>query len=197
MLRQIEIAVAPEAEDPVHEDESFSTEDARQELERLRKDERPAVAPTDASGMCAIPAGVPYLPEGLRITAEMKQLLSTLLTAGDKRVGFCGMGGIGKTTISTWLVREDSTRKQFAQIVWVALGQEPNLEKLQELVHLELTGNKFDGELTPAERQVVLKQAMAGENLLLVLDDLVSKTGSLLSVFPYELPRQSWTHRAE
>eukprot|EP01043_Picozoa_sp_COSAG02_P075351 COSAG02_NODE_15501_length_1165_cov_1.338649_1_plen_141_part_10 len=78
----------------------------------------------------------------------------------------------GKTTISTWLVLKESTRKQFTQIVWVALGQEPNLENLQELVYLELTSSKFEGEPTPAERRVLLKQAMAGKVLLLVLDDL-------------------------
>ena len=82
------------------------------------------------------------------------------------------MACAGKTTISTWLVREESTRKQFKQIVWIVLGQEPNLEKLQELVHLELTGQKFEGEPTPEEKLVLLKHAMNGRNLLLVLDDL-------------------------
>eukprot|EP01043_Picozoa_sp_COSAG02_P075352 COSAG02_NODE_15501_length_1165_cov_1.338649_2_plen_103_part_00 len=83
------------------EDESadaFSTEDVRQELERLRKDERPATMLTDAGSKCAISANVPNLPEGLRITTEMQQLLSTLLSAENRRVGFCGMGGIGPIT---------------------------------------------------------------------------------------------------
>ena len=178
---------------------SFPAEDAREELERLRKDEQPATASLDTGGKCAIPAYVPDLPAGVRITAEMKQLLSTLVTSDKKRVGFCGcararvcvlsacpcdsivispvtvhirMGGIGKTTISTWLVREDSTRKVFNQIVWIPFGQEPNLEKLQDLVHMELTGNKFEGDPDATERLLLLKQAMAGKNLLLVLDDL-------------------------
>ena len=53
-----------------------------------------------------------------------------------------------------------------------SLGQEPNLEKLQDLVHMELTGSKFEGDPDAAERLLLLKQAMAGKNLLLVLDDL-------------------------
>eukprot|EP01045_Picozoa_sp_COSAG04_P015045 COSAG04_NODE_1165_length_7994_cov_50.104370_3_plen_574_part_00 len=149
-----------------------SAEDAREELERLRKDEQPAAASADSGGMCALPIQVPKLPAGLRITTEMKQLMSALLTSSNKRIGFCGMGGIGKTTISTWLVREEGTRKKYDQILWIPLGQQPNLEKLQELMHLELTDSKFDGDPTPEEKLMALKKAMAGKNLLLVLDDL-------------------------
>ena len=76
----------------------FSSDDARQELERLRKDQCPAVVPKGEDDMCAVPAVVPYLPQGLRITSERQQLCSTLLTAENKRVGFCGMGGIGPIT---------------------------------------------------------------------------------------------------
>ena len=100
------------------------------------------------------------------------------------------MGGIGKTTTSTWLIRQESTRKAFEQIVWVPLGQEPNMVKLQELVHLELTGNKFDGDPDAAERLVLLKQAMSGKKLLLVLDDLWSAHFSLNNAlkFSYGMP---------
>ena len=98
LLRQIEIAVRLEGDnyesgvDHMH----FSADDAREELERLRKDEHPKESLTAAGGLCALPAQVPDLPEGLRITTEMKQLLSALLTSAHSRIGFCGMGGIGK-----------------------------------------------------------------------------------------------------
>ena len=38
-----------------------------------------------------LPAQVPDVPEGLRITAEMKQLPAALLTSAKSRIGFCGM----------------------------------------------------------------------------------------------------------
>ena len=82
------------------------------------------------------------------------------------------MACLGKTTIATWVVRDDRTRKQFTQIVWIALGQQPNLEQLQELIYLQLTDQKFEDKTTPTEKQVLLKKAMAGMKLLLVLDDL-------------------------
>ena len=54
--------------------------------------------------------------------------------------------------MSTYLVHDEGTRKLFAQIVWVALGQEPNLAQLQESVHVQLTGQTFDGQPTPEEK---------------------------------------------
>jgi hypothetical protein len=181
LLRQIELAISPEDGD--HDaygdyaggggggQDLFSAEDAREELERLRNDAQPPAISTTAGGMCALPAQVPDLPEGLRITPEMKQLLAALLTSAV-RIGFCGMGGIGKTTISTWLVRQQGTRNQFEQVCWLPLGQEPNLPALQELLHVQLTGGTFDGDPTPESKLEHLQQAMAGKKLLLVLDDL-------------------------
>ena len=81
-------------------------------------------------------------------------------------------GGIGKTTVSTYLVHEEGTRKRFERVVWVALGQEPNLAQLQESVHVQLTGQAFDGQPTAEEKLEALRQAMAGKDVLLVLDDL-------------------------
>jgi hypothetical protein len=60
-------------------------------------------------------------------------------------------------------VREEATRKQYEQIVWVTLGQEPNIVKQQELLHLELVGKPFEGEPTAEEKIVLLKQVMAGK----------------------------------
>ena len=93
--------MAPEGWQEDHDEASaaaeaaaFSAEDMREELERLRKDEQPAAAAGAAGvagGLCVLPAQVLDLPEGLRITAEMKQLLAALLTSEKSRIGFCGM----------------------------------------------------------------------------------------------------------
>jgi hypothetical protein len=179
LLRQIELAVNPDH--MAAAEGGFSVSDTREELERLRKDEQPAMAMRGeggggfaqrSGGMCVLPAQVPGLPDGLRIIPEMRQLLSSLMTSDKGRVGFCGMGGIGKTTISAWIVRQESVRRQFEVIAWVALGQEPNLEKLQSLVMMQLTGSDFDGDPTPEMKQEALKKAMHGKDALLVLDDL-------------------------
>lgn len=102
LLRQIEISVTLEEGDDFDGTSIFfSADDAREELERLRKDEQPAANLAAAGGVCALPAQVPALPDGLRVTPEMKQLLSALLTPSHshgRKLGFCGMGGIGKVS---------------------------------------------------------------------------------------------------
>ena len=62
LLRQIEIAVAPDEDQGDASATDFSAEVAREELERLRKDEQPA-AVSSAGGICALPIQVPDLPE--------------------------------------------------------------------------------------------------------------------------------------
>jgi hypothetical protein len=177
VLKQITIAVSSQPGDDGLDagDAGFSVDDAREELERLRAEETPAApTATDADGMCPLPMQVPALPDGLQVSAEMKQLRELLLTPSRKKtkLSFCGMGGVGKTTISAWLVREREVRGQFGQVVWATLGQEPNLHTLQEAVHSQLTGKPF-GEAE--ERKEQLRQAMAGKAVLLVFDDLWEK----------------------
>ena len=60
--------------------------------------------------------------------------------------------GVGKTTVSSWLVRRDDVRAQFDAIAWVPLGQTPNIGKCQEQLHLELTGSELSLELDQEER---------------------------------------------
>eukprot|EP01052_Picozoa_sp_SAG31_P051243 SAG31_NODE_12078_length_970_cov_1.824340_2_plen_134_part_01 len=83
-----------------------------------------------------------------------------------------GMGGIGKTTVSSWLARQDDVRKQFDVMAWVSLGQNPNIDKCQELLHLQLTSKEMNGEIGQEERQEKLRQAMTGRKVVLFLDDL-------------------------
>ena len=65
--------MAPDEDDHNASAADVSADDAREELERLRKDEQPAAASAESGGMCKLPGQVPDLPEGLRITTEMKQ----------------------------------------------------------------------------------------------------------------------------
>eukprot|EP01051_Picozoa_sp_SAG22_P002544 SAG22_NODE_115_length_19315_cov_10.458368_5_plen_1113_part_00 len=163
----------------------FTMTEMRGELMRLQAELDTAAAPRaaaerpSAGGACRLPAGVPDLPPGLQISTEMKELLETLVVealasgaGGDIRVGFWGQGGVGKTTISAWLVRQPPVRGRFSHIGWCPLGQSPNIERLQEMLHLQLTGEELDSEASTEQRQEKLTQAMAGKNLLLVLDDL-------------------------
>eukprot|EP01052_Picozoa_sp_SAG31_P030464 SAG31_NODE_3127_length_4646_cov_6.057620_2_plen_484_part_00 len=163
----------------------FTAQEVKEELDRLRVDleaanSRPKSVVRRSAGqrklpghLCELPAGVPQLPLGIRVSSEMRQLATTLLLPTSRcRVGFCGMGGVGKTTVSSWLVRRDDVRAQFDAIVWMPLGQQPNIEKCQEQLYLQLTGSELAMELDQEERHDMLRSAMNGVKLLLVLDDL-------------------------
>lgn len=155
----------------------FSLDEMRGELLRLQAEIDSSTSKPVADlqgGACRLPAGVPDPPAGLRISSEMKELLEALVTksSGPSKVGFWGQGGVGKTTVSAWLVRQDAVRNLFSQVGWCPLGQSPNIPKSQEMLYLQLTGTELSSEIEPEERHEKLRQAMAGKNVLLVLDDL-------------------------
>ena len=95
-------------------DIDFSVAEMRDELERL-KSEIEGIATKGGGGaaavsaLCTVPAAVPQLPVGIQISAEMTALLRSVLSSDSsdaQQIGFNGMGGIGKTTISSWVARD-------------------------------------------------------------------------------------------
>jgi hypothetical protein len=53
----------------------------------------------------------------------------------------------------------------------VTLGQRPNILHLQELLHIQITGDPPSGDLTVDKLKEVLRHRMASAKVLLVLDD--------------------------
>jgi hypothetical protein len=85
---------------------------------------------------------VPSLPPHyLARSDRLKPLKDTLLrdlqkpvviTGAMGAVGIQGMGGIGKSVLAAALARDREVRRAFPDgVVWVTLGQEPNLAHLQ------------------------------------------------------------------
>jgi hypothetical protein len=66
------------------------------------------------------------------------------------------------------IVRDDSVRKHFDAIVWLPLGQNPMITKMQNLCHMQCMGVELSAELSSEEKQQALQQAMAGKKILLV-----------------------------
>lgn len=82
------------------------------------------------------------------------------------------MGGIGKTTCSSWLVRQDICRSKFDLILWIPLGHDATVQNCQDLLLTQINGRRFEDDLTLEKRKEELKQLLASTNVLLVLDDL-------------------------
>ena len=123
-------------------DDLFSLEEMRQELQRLRADSEKAGAHLTMGGLageeCALPAAIPEMRDNMVVSESMHKLVDTVASVTSKRrVGFWGSGGIGKTTTSAWLCRQERVRRHFGMVVWVALGQTPNLLACQRQPHLQ------------------------------------------------------------
>jgi hypothetical protein len=79
----------------------------------------------DGPKMYSVPALVPQLPAGILVTTAMQEVIDSVLdvaSSSTPQIGFCGMGGIGKTVVSTWVVREPKVRKQFGKLVPCSWG---------------------------------------------------------------------------
>ena len=121
LVRQIKLAIAPDSEEIVESAEQapdFSTKELRDELDRLKSEQQTTLTTTTQEHKATdqpaeIPAMVPKLPDRTLVSKSMEELLEQLTTSTSSRIGFFGMGGIGKTIISTWLVRHGSTRNKF------------------------------------------------------------------------------------
>jgi tetratricopeptide (TPR) repeat protein len=120
---------------------------------------------------------VPKLPPKFQTTEQIEELTRLVLSTSARdmsmcRVGFWGMGGIGKTVTGAAIVRDEGVRLHFDAIVWLPLGQTPVISKLQNLCHMQCTGKELSPELSSEEKQEALQQAMKGKRVLLCLDDL-------------------------
>jgi hypothetical protein len=139
-----------------------------------------------------VPASVPELPQAYLVRnedlAQLKQALlsgggasnSTALTSQvasgqqkrQNKVGAHGMGGVGKTTIAVALVNDEEVRARFDKIVWVSLGQSPDLRDLASSIHFQLTDQHFPETIKRDDEALkALQTAAKGKNVLLVLDD--------------------------
>ena len=116
LVGQIQAAVGVEAEiyDVVEGDdedasgELFSVDEIREELERLRADDKkPVITLTSDGDECALPFVIPEASDALVVSDSMHTLVDTVISATSKRrCGFWGTGVIGKTTTSAWLCRQ-------------------------------------------------------------------------------------------
>ena len=160
-------------------DAMFSIDDMREELERLREETAPATGSTRKSDsreidvvMCDLPAMVPALPRGLFVTAEMQRVMDAVLSdTSTPQIGFCGMGGIGKTTVSCWVTRSDAVRTKFGMVAWITLGQTPALDSCINLLHQQLTSSSLTDGISADQKHEFLREAFRNRSVLLILDD--------------------------
>ncbi|XVF12288.1 hypothetical protein REPUB_Repub08aG0102800 [Reevesia pubescens] len=85
------------------------------------------------------------------------------------KIGVCGMGGIGKTTIMKHINNQLLKKNQFDKVIWVTVSKEPNIVKLQEDIASALNHYLPDNIL---ERATTLMDVLETKRFVLILDDV-------------------------
>ena len=80
----------------------------------------------------------------------------------------------GKTTVAVKVVNDDEVRSEFEKILWVGVGQEPDVRELLGSLTKQINEQILKPDLSDKEALAEVKKAAKGLNSLLVLDDVVS-----------------------
>ena len=125
--------------------------------------------------------GVPSLPPYFLARADRLRTLKdavlvdlhrpVVITGMSARVGIQGMGGIGKSVLAAALARDRDIRRSYPDgVVWVTVGQEPNLLQLQgELARVLKCVEPIENI---SRGKDVLRGILLDKAVLLVLDDV-------------------------
>ncbi|KAH0927249.1 hypothetical protein HID58_019505 [Brassica napus] len=125
------------------------------------------------------------LPQGRVVgRAEDKVALLNLLLSDDETgirrpalVSTVGMPGVGKTTLTQIVFKDDSVTNHFDVKMWVSVGLNFNVFTVTKAVLQEITSSAVNTEDLPS-LQLQLKQELSGKRFLLVLDDIWSESST-------------------
>ena len=124
---------------------------------------------------------MPALPTGYLERSELGGVRAALLGAGAvgltgdvHALGMYGQGGIGKTVLAAAAAHDPVSRAYFpGGVFWVTVGEQPDLAGLQASL-LSRLGAAGPAPRSAAEGAGLLRQALAGLEVLLVVDDVWS-----------------------
>jgi len=105
------------------------------------------------------------------VLAGVEEGRPVVVTGAARKVGVQGMGGIGKSVMAAALARDEEVQRAFPDgVVWLILGQQPNIIARQSQLVRALTGR---GEVfqDDQEGKACLEELLAGKACLVILDD--------------------------
>ncbi|MFQ6641262.1 hypothetical protein Gotur_016728 [Gossypium turneri] len=137
-------------------------------------------APNASEGLAIDgPSGGLPLPTSELIGEEAvkNEIWACLMQEEVSKIGFCGMGGVGKTTIMKHIHNDLSKQQRFERVIWVTISKEFNVMKVQDNIASELEAKEYlDKEEDKLRRAAILSEKLknAGKHVL-ILDDVWDK----------------------
>ncbi|KAK4858181.1 hypothetical protein QYF36_012411 [Acer negundo] len=102
---------------------------------------------------------------------DMDEIWGYLMGNEIKKIGVCGMGGAGKTTIMTHVNNKLLKETKFDNVIWVTLSQTMDLLKLQKEIAVALKEN-FQETEDVKRRAGMLSEMLRRRRFTLILDDV-------------------------
>jgi hypothetical protein len=144
-----------------------------------------ALGVTDSSWLPVLPQRAPYavnqpgrlrlpeLPPGLvSRDALVGQAVAAFLDRLEPIVALTGFGGVGKTTLARQILWRQELRSRWpGGVLWLSIGQQPDLPGLIATACVDLTGAAV-GVLSVTDLAAWLRDDLARRRALLVLDDV-------------------------
>ena len=181
---------------------SGTLSDVNDKLDLLLSSEDKTTA-KQRSGPAAIPPEVPELPAMLQtrpalVQAMKERVLSqtgntTAVVSAARGAAATtsahGMGGVGKTTVASCLIRDPEVGAAFERLLWVSVSQDPDILYLLGRLHYQVKSAKLPDKIEDVMDAVQeVRTAARGLRALLVLDDVwEGRHAELLNVVDAEV----------
>ncbi|XP_031276689.1 disease resistance protein At4g27190-like [Pistacia vera] len=125
----------------------------------------------------APPPGIIYPSEVFSGTFEsrksiMKQILEALGDDNVSIVGVCGMGGVGKTTLVTEIVKQAGEDKRYGVVVMTTVSQTVNIMNIQGEIARMLGLKDLPDDSETARARSLWERIKKEEKMLVILDDV-------------------------
>ncbi|OAY45439.1 probable disease resistance protein At1g61310 [Manihot esculenta] len=116
-----------------------------------------------------------YASEGLNSRELfLEKVMDALLDPDLNMIGVYGLGGVGKTHLAEQVHRKALVGKRFDVVAKVAVGQTPELRRIQSEI-ADILGLKFDVEEIPGRANRLYERLKKEKKVLIILDDIWKK----------------------